>query len=169
MVPSRPPSCSGKHLLLDLFPASVQPALTRGREVLWSSLAFLCRNRTGQRNMGGWMGGERSLTRKVKKAWCGCPGCQFSTQEFLTWPHSASASTAPPASCLLLRPFPSLLPTSRTPQVLPRPELQRPGPVSRQPLLVQQRSCLAEGLQRHGPDHHAGTGPCPEPTRWVSP
>lgn len=59
--------------------------------------------------MGGWMGGERSLARKVKTAWYGCPGCQFNTQEFLTWPHSVSISSAPPASCLLPRPLP--LPT----------------------------------------------------------
>lgn len=100
LVPSSPPSCSGRHLLLDLFPASVQPALTRCREVLWTSLPFLCRNRAGQRNVGG-MGGEGSLARKVKKAWCGCPGCLVNTQDFLTWPHFASASAAPPASCLL--------------------------------------------------------------------
>lgn len=110
LVPSSRPSCSGRHLLLDLFPASIQPALIRSREVLWSSLVFLCRNRAGHRNVCGWVGGERSLARKVKKAWCGCPGYPSNIPEFLTWPHSVSASHAPPTSCLLPRPLP--LPTS---------------------------------------------------------
>lgn len=172
LVPSNPPSYSSRQLPSPTPTprASVQPALTRSREVLWSSLVFLCRNRAGHRNMGGWMGGERSLTKKVKKAWCGCCGCQFNTQEFLTWPPCPPVPLRPLVA-YFSAPFPSLLSASRTLQVSPRPELPRPwsGTVSRQPLLVQQWSSLAVGLQRHGPGHHAGTGPCPEPTRWVSP